>query len=272
MCGLFLLIQALVQDGWRGGESSCYLPCFARNPVLSLLQWDLHQVSKESRDSFNLKETKSKSLQIWKLQLDKWVSFRHGSSSLCLPWHVWSWQVLLEGSFKIFNLLSGFTWVTRPLVSSSSQHSDFSSLVTWSVRPQPNPTPTNRFIDWTNYSQVDIILIASQALGPADGSHYVINYFGAGLQLQSTDKADVVKSTNLTYFVPWKPHPVRVWDYRHRSRHKLQWKWAKWQMLCCSDAALGPDSASIGKVAAAQMWWKQWNSSKQIAVQAMRNM
>jgi len=28
---------------------------------------------------------------------------------------------------------------------------------------------------------VDIILIASQTLGPADGSHYVINYFGAGL-------------------------------------------------------------------------------------------
>ena len=270
MCGLFLLIQALVQDGWRGGESSCYLPCFARNPVLSLLQWDLHQVNKESWDSFDLKETKS-TFQIWKLQLDKWISFRHGSSSLCLPWHVWSWQVLLERSFKIFNLLSGFTWVTLPLVSSSSQHSDFSSLVTWSVRPQPMHY-LNRVIGWTNYSQVDIILIASQALGPADGSHYVINYFGAGLQLQSTDKADVVKSTNLTYFVPWKPHPVRVWDYRHRSQHKLQWKWSKWQMLCFSDAALGPDSASIGKVAAAQMWWKQSNSSKQIAVQAMRNM
>lgn len=28
---------------------------------------------------------------------------------------------------------------------------------------------------------VDIILIASQTLGPADGSHYIINYFGAGL-------------------------------------------------------------------------------------------
>ena len=27
---------------------------------------------------------------------------------------------------------------------------------------------------------VDIILIASQTLGPADGSHYIINYFGAG--------------------------------------------------------------------------------------------
>ena len=28
---------------------------------------------------------------------------------------------------------------------------------------------------------VDIILIATQSLEPADGSHYVINYFGAGL-------------------------------------------------------------------------------------------
>ena len=27
---------------------------------------------------------------------------------------------------------------------------------------------------------VDIILIASQAVGPADGSYYVISYFGAG--------------------------------------------------------------------------------------------
>ena len=27
---------------------------------------------------------------------------------------------------------------------------------------------------------VDIILIATQTLGPADGSHYVINYFGGG--------------------------------------------------------------------------------------------
>merc|ERR1719334_1545892 len=28
---------------------------------------------------------------------------------------------------------------------------------------------------------VDILLIASQTVGPADGSNYVINYFGAGL-------------------------------------------------------------------------------------------
>jgi hypothetical protein len=28
---------------------------------------------------------------------------------------------------------------------------------------------------------VDIILIATQTVGPADGSHYIINYFGARL-------------------------------------------------------------------------------------------
>ena len=37
------------------------------------------------------------------------------------------------------------------------------------------------------FSQVDIILIASQALGPADGSHYIINYFGAGLKFKLID-------------------------------------------------------------------------------------
>ena len=34
---------------------------------------------------------------------------------------------------------------------------------------------------------VDIVLIATQTLGPADGSHYVISYYGAGkLALAST--------------------------------------------------------------------------------------
>ena len=28
---------------------------------------------------------------------------------------------------------------------------------------------------------MDIILIATQTVGPADGSHYIINYFGARL-------------------------------------------------------------------------------------------
>ena len=36
---------------------------------------------------------------------------------------------------------------------------------------------------------LDIILIASQIVGPADGSNYVIDYFGAGLQIiQSNDE------------------------------------------------------------------------------------
>jgi TM2 domain-containing membrane protein YozV len=38
---------------------------------------------------------------------------------------------------------------------------------------------------------VDIVLIASQAVGPADGSYYVISYFGAGLS--------TVMVTNETY-------------------------------------------------------------------------
>jgi len=37
---------------------------------------------------------------------------------------------------------------------------------------------------------VDIILIATQTLGPADGSHYVINYFGAALT-----RVDVTEDT-----------------------------------------------------------------------------
>lgn len=41
---------------------------------------------------------------------------------------------------------------------------------------------------------VDIILIATQVVGPADGSHYVIPYYGAGIE--------VVKSDNWTYKLP----------------------------------------------------------------------
>ncbi|XP_063241539.1 TM2 domain-containing protein CG10795 [Bacillus rossius redtenbacheri] len=41
---------------------------------------------------------------------------------------------------------------------------------------------------------VDIILIATQVVGPSDGSHYVIPYFGAGIE--------VVRSNNETYKVP----------------------------------------------------------------------
>lgn len=38
---------------------------------------------------------------------------------------------------------------------------------------------------------VDIILIATQVVGPADGSYYVIPYYGAGIE--------VVRSNNWTY-------------------------------------------------------------------------
>jgi len=41
---------------------------------------------------------------------------------------------------------------------------------------------------------VDIILIATQVVGPADGSHYVIPYYGAGIE--------VVRSNNWTHRVP----------------------------------------------------------------------
>ena len=34
---------------------------------------------------------------------------------------------------------------------------------------------------------LDIILIASQIVGPADGSHYVIDYYGAGLKIVQSD-------------------------------------------------------------------------------------
>ncbi|KAK3927389.1 TM2 domain-containing protein [Frankliniella fusca] len=41
---------------------------------------------------------------------------------------------------------------------------------------------------------LDIILIATQRVGPADGSHYVIPYYGAGLE--------IVRSNNWTYKLP----------------------------------------------------------------------
>ncbi|XP_066584504.1 TM2 domain-containing protein biscotti [Prorops nasuta] len=40
----------------------------------------------------------------------------------------------------------------------------------------------------------DVILIATQIVGPADGSHYVMPYYGAGL--------NIVRSNNFTYRVP----------------------------------------------------------------------
>lgn len=41
---------------------------------------------------------------------------------------------------------------------------------------------------------VDIILIALQIVRPADGSHYIIPYYGAGV--------DIIRSNNETYRVP----------------------------------------------------------------------
>lgn len=41
---------------------------------------------------------------------------------------------------------------------------------------------------------IDVILIATQVVGPADGSHYVIPYYGAGIT--------IVKSDNSTYLLP----------------------------------------------------------------------
>lgn len=48
---------------------------------------------------------------------------------------------------------------------------------------------------------VDIILIATQIVGPADGSYYIIPYYGAGIT--------IVRSDNETYRVPqddWYQH------------------------------------------------------------------
>ncbi|XP_047362778.1 TM2 domain-containing protein CG10795 isoform X2 [Vespa velutina] len=41
---------------------------------------------------------------------------------------------------------------------------------------------------------LDVILIATQIVGPADGSHYVMPYYGAGI--------NIVTSNNFTYRVP----------------------------------------------------------------------
>jgi len=40
----------------------------------------------------------------------------------------------------------------------------------------------------------DVILIATQIVGPADGSHYVMPYYGAGI--------NIIRSNNFTYRVP----------------------------------------------------------------------
>lgn len=46
---------------------------------------------------------------------------------------------------------------------------------------------------------LDIVLIASQVVGPADGSHYVINYFGAGLDIIKSNE-DTAKREQSDWF------------------------------------------------------------------------
>ena len=41
---------------------------------------------------------------------------------------------------------------------------------------------------------IDIILIATQTVGPADGSHYVLSYYGP--------RMDVIRMDNMTYRMP----------------------------------------------------------------------
>merc|ERR1739841_432789 len=40
---------------------------------------------------------------------------------------------------------------------------------------------------------LDIVLIASQVVGPADGSHYIISYFRAGLDIMTSDEDTLKK-------------------------------------------------------------------------------
>ena len=46
---------------------------------------------------------------------------------------------------------------------------------------------------------LDIVLIASQVVGPADGSHYVISYFGAGLSI-ITGNEETAKKVQSDWF------------------------------------------------------------------------
>jgi len=43
---------------------------------------------------------------------------------------------------------------------------------------------------------VDIILIASQIVGPADGSHYIISYYGPGIEVLKMDNETIKVSTS----------------------------------------------------------------------------
>jgi hypothetical protein len=48
---------------------------------------------------------------------------------------------------------------------------------------------------------VDVILIATQTLGPADNSSYVINYFGAGKEIFQTFCSGVYLNMSIFYSV-----------------------------------------------------------------------
>lgn len=52
---------------------------------------------------------------------------------------------------------------------------------------------------------IDIILIATQTVGPADGSHYVISYYGAGIE--------VIQMDNMTYRMPQNDWKAELWFF-----------------------------------------------------------
>lgn len=63
----------------------------------------------------------------------------------------------------------------------------------------------------------DVILIATQIVGPADGSHYVMPYYGAGI--------NIIRSNNFTYRVPqydcWEKtiYPKHINDNFSKKRY-----------------------------------------------------
>ena len=94
--------------------------------------------------------------------------------------------------------------------------------------------------------QVDVILIASQALGPADGSHYIINYFGAGLNSFS----ECVNDVCFRLAMPFKTHSKRNHYFAafkadqsntHLSLPIAMKVSEMTDVKSASDAALGPD-------------------------------
>ena len=91
-----------------------------------------------------------------------------------------------------------------------------------------------------------MILIASQALGPADGSHYIINYFGAGLNSFGESVNDVC----FRLAMPFKTHSKRNHYFAafkadqsntHLSLPIAMKVSEMTDVKSASDAALGPD-------------------------------